>query len=399
VPGPPEGPLEATDVNADEISLKWKPPLDDGGQPITNYILEKRQKGSEGWQKVSAFLNSPNATVRNLELGQEYEFRVMAENAMGVSEPLLTSKPIKAKHPYVFQTSFTIHNNQLSYFFLKKQQQLDPPSGMKKPVVETTTDDSVTLSWEPPMKGPTTGYVVEKRPKGSREWTKANTGNVTGTEYTVKGLPKAPPKIGRDAPREVTARLGEPFKIHIPYTGSPPDKVEVTKNGIPVPLEGGRFKVEITPDEVIITDTEAEKGDAGNYKIDLENEKGRDSVPVTVKVVGPPEPPQGPLEISHIKSSSCSLSWNPPTDNGGSPITNYVVERQNTKTGDWITVNSFVRSPNCDVTGLDEGNMYRFRVRAANEFGVSEPLDADKAIVAENPASEFLKQYINKYKN
>lgn len=43
---------------------------------------------------------------------------------------------------------------------------------MKKPIIETTTDDSVTLSWEPPMKGPTTGYIVEKRPKGSREWTK-----------------------------------------------------------------------------------------------------------------------------------------------------------------------------------------------------------------------------------
>ncbi|CAH8497134.1 unnamed protein product [Schistosoma turkestanicum] len=395
VPGPPEGPLEATDVNAEEMTLKWKPPLDDGGQPISNYILEKRVKGSDKWQKVSAFLNSPNAIVKNLELGQEYEFRVMAENAMGISEPLLTTKPIKAKHPY------------------------DPPSGMKKPVIETTTDDSVTLSWEPPMKGPTTGYIVEKRPKGSRDWTKANTGNVTGTEYTVKGLPKGkeiefrivpynlagngepseptelvkvqfpttPPKIGRNVPREVTARVGEPFKIHVPFTGSPPDKVEVTKNGIPVPLEGGRFKVEITPDEVIITDTEAEKNDAGLYKIDLENEKGRDSVPVGVKVVGPPEPPQGPLEISHIKNNSCSLSWNPPTDNGGSPITHYVVEKQNTKTGDWSVVNSFVRTPNCDITGLDEGNMYRFRVRAANDVGVSEPLDADRAIVAENPST------------
>ncbi|VDO77816.1 unnamed protein product, partial [Schistosoma curassoni] len=158
-------------------------------------------------------------------------------------------------------------------------------------------------------------------------------------------------------------------------------------NGIPVPLEGGRFKVEITPDEVIITDKEAEKNDGGLYKIDLENEKGRDSAPVNVKVVGPPEPPQGPLEISHIKNNSCSLSWNSPTDNGGSPITNYIVEKQNTKTGDWSVVNSFVRTPNCDVTGLDEGNMYRFRVRAANEIGVSEPLDADRAIVAENPST------------
>lgn len=39
----------------------------------------------------------------------------------------------------------------------------------------------------------------------------------------------APPKIGHDVPREVIAKVDEPFKIHIPYTGSPPDKVAVSK--------------------------------------------------------------------------------------------------------------------------------------------------------------------------
>ncbi len=48
---------------------------------------------------------------------------------------------------------------------------LDPPSGMDKPIVEDTTDDSVSLSWEPPM-GPVSGYMVKKKPKGAREWTK-----------------------------------------------------------------------------------------------------------------------------------------------------------------------------------------------------------------------------------
>ena len=43
---------------------------------------------------------------------------------------------------------------------------------MSEPVVEDTTDDSVTLSWEPPIHGPVSGYIVEKKPKGSREWTK-----------------------------------------------------------------------------------------------------------------------------------------------------------------------------------------------------------------------------------
>lgn len=55
---------------------------------------------SFSWQKVSAFLKTPTATVRGLDVGKEYEFRVMAENAIGTSEPLQTTSAIKARHPY-----------------------------------------------------------------------------------------------------------------------------------------------------------------------------------------------------------------------------------------------------------------------------------------------------------
>ncbi|VDP06904.1 unnamed protein product [Schistosoma curassoni] len=43
---------------------------------------------------------------------------------------------------------------------------------MQKPTVEDTSDDSVTLAWEPPRKGPVTGYIVEKRAKGDKNWSK-----------------------------------------------------------------------------------------------------------------------------------------------------------------------------------------------------------------------------------
>ncbi|CAH8634151.1 unnamed protein product [Dicrocoelium dendriticum] len=396
VPSAPTGPLEATEVKADEITLRWKAPEDDGGEPVTNYILEKKPKNSPTWEKVSGFLSSPTATVRNLDEGTEYEFRVMAENAMGISEPLMTDHSIKAKHPF------------------------DPPSGMSKPTVEDTTDDSVTLAWEPPIKGPVTGYIVEKRAKGERAWSKVpSTGPITGTNFTVKNLPKGKemefrvipinaagpgepseptdlvkvqkpvvaPKIGIDAPREVNARLGEPCKIRIPYTGSPPDKVEMTKNGVPVPLDSDRFNVEITPDEVIITDKKVVKDDAGPHQICLKNEKGEATAPVMIKVQGPPEAPLGPLEVSNIKGDSCKLSWNPPSDNGGSPITNYVVEKMDKRTGEWVPVSRFVRAPEYDVTGLEEGNQYKFRVRAENDFGVSEPLETDRTVTAESPAT------------
>lgn len=66
-----------------------------------------------------------------------------------------------------------------------------------------------------------------------------------------------------------------------------------------------------------------------------------------------------------------------------------------TKTGEWTPVSRFVRQPEYEVTGLEEGNNYKFRVRAENELGVSEPLEAERAIKAENPASKLASPPLN----
>lgn len=38
-----------------------------------------------------------------------------------------------------------------------------------------------------------------------------------------------------------------------------------------------------------------------------------------------------------------------------------------------------------DVKGLIEGHDYKFRVKAVNDEGESEPLETDKSITAKNP--------------
>lgn len=52
-PGKPEGPLEATDLKGESLTLNWKPPLDNGGERINRYIVEKKKKGSDKWSKVT----------------------------------------------------------------------------------------------------------------------------------------------------------------------------------------------------------------------------------------------------------------------------------------------------------------------------------------------------------
>lgn len=51
----------------------------------------------------------------------------------------------------------------------------------------------------------------------------------------------------------------------------------------------------------------------------------------------------------------------------------------------WSKLSSFVRSPAYDVFGLETNRQYRFRVRAENQYGVSEPLELDNSITAKFP--------------
>ena len=51
----------------------------------------------------------------------------------------------------------------------------DKPGKPGEPEAEGTTEDSITLTWEPPLKDggkPIKGYVVRKHEKGSKRWTK-----------------------------------------------------------------------------------------------------------------------------------------------------------------------------------------------------------------------------------
>lgn len=96
--------------------------------------------------------------------------------------------------------------------------------------------------------------------------------------------------------------------------------------------------------------------------------------------VDKPGPPQPPFDISEIDADACTLAWHIPLEDGGSNITNYVVEKCDVSRGDWVTALASVTKTSCRIGKLIPGEEYMFRVRAENRFGISEPLNSDKMI-------------------
>lgn len=93
-PGTPGQPT-VIDVTSDSVTIVWNLPESDGGVPISNYVVEKRDVSStKGWMIASKqMVRAPPFTVEPLSTGT-YEFRVSAENELGLGLPSEPSEQV-----------------------------------------------------------------------------------------------------------------------------------------------------------------------------------------------------------------------------------------------------------------------------------------------------------------
>ncbi|XP_023447691.2 myosin-binding protein C, slow-type isoform X5 [Dasypus novemcinctus] len=90
-PGPPQV-VKIEDVWGENVALTWTPPKDDGNAAITGYTIQKADKKSMEWFTVIEHYHRTNATITELVIGNEYYFRVFAENMCGLSEDATMTK-------------------------------------------------------------------------------------------------------------------------------------------------------------------------------------------------------------------------------------------------------------------------------------------------------------------
>ncbi|XP_053438950.1 myosin-binding protein C, slow-type isoform X2 [Nycticebus coucang] len=90
-PGPPQV-VKIDDVWGENVALSWTPPRDDGNAAITGYTIQKADKKSMEWFTVIEHYHRTNATITELVIGNEYYFRIFAENMCGLSEDATMTK-------------------------------------------------------------------------------------------------------------------------------------------------------------------------------------------------------------------------------------------------------------------------------------------------------------------
>nr|XP_037841686.1 immunoglobulin-like and fibronectin type III domain-containing protein 1 [Chlorocebus sabaeus] len=165
-PDPPQGPMEVQDCHRAGACLRWRPPRDDGGQPVECYVVERRQAGRSTWLKVGeAPADSTTFTDAHVEPGRKYAFRVRAVTSEGAGEALESEETLVAPEAL--------------------------PKAPSAPAILSASSQGITLTWTAP-RGPGSahilGYLIERRKKGSSTWTAVNDQPVPERRWTVADL-------------------------------------------------------------------------------------------------------------------------------------------------------------------------------------------------------------------
>ena len=134
--------------------------------------------------------------------------------------------------------------------------------------------------------------------------------------------------------------------------------------------------------------TKLTEGNKYFFKIYAENEVGEsepgmNDEPITAKL--PFDPPGPPVELkaNDITKSTAQLTWQPPENDGGSPITGYTVEKNTGKR--WAKVNKkSISRLDLLMEDLIEKETYEIRVFAENEAGAGVPCEPIR-FVAKDP--------------
>lgn len=360
------------------VDLRWSISLlgGNGGSPITDYIVQYKVNGQPDASFVT--VNDGVSTTSNFSLtgltnGVSYRFRVAAVNAFGIS-------------PYSLNTPAILFASVPS-----------------KPAAPTATrgDSQITINWTVPDNGGSqiTDYVIQRKlyTEDDSKYITINDGVSVNTYYTNTGLTNGTLYVFRIA--AVNSRgIGQYSDASIPVKpatvpNAPTGLSAIANNDGTIrlswiqPSDGGATITDyrivgklssqsdlaytIIEDGVSSSNTAVvSRTPPGPFVFKVAAINGRGAGPYSVAsntVNSLPGVPSN-LVATPTGNGQITLTWTAPS-NGGSPITDYVVQFSSNGGTSWTTYNDGVSSNNTVVVNELQYTFYVFRVAAKNSIG------------------------------
>ncbi|XP_027874355.1 myomesin-2 isoform X2 [Xiphophorus couchianus] len=397
-------PGEPTDVHASEIFklyvvLSWKPPSPRGRAPLW-YIIEKCLAGTGAWQRINTAvkLHSPRYPVFDLQDGQKYQFRVFSVNMYGSSEASAPSEPIQ------------------------KVDEDGVPSAPGQIVATRNTKSSVFVQWEAPKHLKSLlGYYIDGRVVGAKEWFPCNHKPFRHNRFVVHGLIPGESYVFRVQAVNIFG-LSEESQESSPIAVEPALATPSAPYGITMlscdgssmtlawkkPKHCGGSKVKAyyidkrdadtlvwkevnlaAVTERICTVDNLTEGTFYEFRIQAANLAGvglpsAPSTPLKCEAWTMEQPgPAYDLSFREVRGQSLVILWKAPIYTGADAVTGYFVDMAKKGSSEFVTLNGDpVSHRYLQVTGLEEGSSYVFRVRAVNSKGVGKTSELSEPVCA-----------------
>ena len=382
VPGiPVDLTVTAGDGNA---TLSWSPPALDGGSPLLGYrvfrgVLDGPLEEIASTGDVTGYLDE------GLTNGVEYNYALLAFNEQG--DGLRTS--VVAVVPMGLP---------------------DAPTDLQLEVGVMT----LTLSWEAPLEtggSPVTGFLVyrgtsgddleliQSMPASALEF--VDDGLTAGTTYhyavsaeTSAGEGPASPVVSATAmdlpgvPGDLIAEAGDGV-VNLTWS-APSDGGSPITGYVVVRTSGGATETFEVGAVTSYGDTAVTNGETYVYRVRARTAMGDGQASSEVEAT-PVQALYVPGKVPSLnvvaKGTRVTLTWTAPADDGGSPVTGYVILRGESpenmeEIGQVALVTSYVDE---DVRA---GTTYHYSVKAVNAVGEGDPADGVQVKVKDTEADD-----------
>ncbi|XP_061735579.1 myosin light chain kinase, smooth muscle [Nerophis ophidion] len=287
----------------------------------------------------------------------------------GVASWTLDGKLIKP-------SKFIVLANEGGLCSLTIDKALPEDEGQYKCKVETSAGHAecscMVLVDDPPENSPADKNSKKKTPTSESE--------ARIKKPTAKTPPKqALPPLILQFPEDMKILAGEKVEIPCKFSGAPP--INCTWLKFRKPIQEGTPEITITSTESSshLTISSGQQEHCGCYTIELRNQYGLRQAALNLTIVDKPDPPAKVPATSDVKRASLTLSWYGPTYDGGSAVQSYHLEIWDSVDQKWTQLVS-CNSTSYNIQNLLPERQYKFRVRAENIYGISEPGAESEAI-------------------